>query len=367
MRICYYVSDHGWGHAARSVAIIRELLATREDVEVIVKADYALGFMQNSLKSERVEFDRCNNDFGFVLAEGSLEVDKEKTEELLTEWLSDWDAFIEKEGRFCREHDVALIISDVAPQPFLVAKDLDVPSVAISNFTWYEVYQYLFGNIPEVERIHEAYRQASHGLVLPMSTNGLPFHEQKSVGLVVRLVTRERGRIRHDLGLKGPETLIFFGAGRSIDMDAMVIQRLAKSMPPFTQLLVPSGCPAVGANVSVLPSNETETQDYLAACDVIVTKAGYSTVAEAIQGNVPMLVARRDGIIEDQPILNTIKHLGVGREIAAECFATGGWLEEALGIAGDESVRAAYGDLPWWAKENGCASIVREIKRILNE
>lgn len=168
-RICYYVSDHGWGHAARSIAVIRELLARdrNKDLEIIVKADYALEFMRASLQCGRVKFDRCRKDFGYVLRDGCLQVDRERTEKLLKRWLATWDPFIKKERRFCKERNIAVIVSDIAPQPFLVADSLNIPGIAISNFTWYGVYSHLFGETKEVSILKEAYEYADLALVLP--------------------------------------------------------------------------------------------------------------------------------------------------------------------------------------------------------
>lgn len=47
--ICYYISDYGYRHAARSVAIIRDLIAQSEKVKVVVCHSYALDFIKDSL------------------------------------------------------------------------------------------------------------------------------------------------------------------------------------------------------------------------------------------------------------------------------------------------------------------------------
>ncbi len=78
-----------------------------------------------------------------------------------------WDEFIKTEKQFCESHAIDLIISDITPLAFVVANELDIPGIAISNFTWHYIFYNLFGNIPAVEQIKEAYMRADFAFVLP--------------------------------------------------------------------------------------------------------------------------------------------------------------------------------------------------------
>jgi hypothetical protein len=87
-----------------------------------------------------------------------LATDKEKTYEQMKTWVNEWDGFIKEEKQFCKSHNINLIVSDMAPQPFIIAKELGLPSVAITNFTWHCIYSYLFSkNDEHVKKIKEAY------------------------------------------------------------------------------------------------------------------------------------------------------------------------------------------------------------------
>jgi hypothetical protein len=60
-RICFYTSDHGYGHAARDIAIIRGI-CKQLDVRVYVKTDVPFEFMKHSLPFAQVI--RRRNDIG---------------------------------------------------------------------------------------------------------------------------------------------------------------------------------------------------------------------------------------------------------------------------------------------------------------
>ena len=49
-------------------------------------------------------------------------------------------------------------------------------------------------------------------------------------------------------------------------------------------------------NVVNIPPEEVETQNYIAMCDLIVSKPGYGTVSEAIRAKIPMFLLKRDGV-----------------------------------------------------------------------
>jgi hypothetical protein len=48
-------------------------------------------------------------------------------------------------------------------------------------------------------------------------------------------------------------------------------------------------------NVFSIPEDETESQAYIAASDLVITKAGWGTVSEAVVYNVLLLILNREG------------------------------------------------------------------------
>lgn len=46
--IAYYISDYGFGHASRSIAVIRKLL-NHPEVEIMICHSFALSFIKESL------------------------------------------------------------------------------------------------------------------------------------------------------------------------------------------------------------------------------------------------------------------------------------------------------------------------------
>ena len=52
MKILYYITDHGLGHATRSVALIREL--EKHDIELVIRNNDAHNFLKKSLPEIKI-------------------------------------------------------------------------------------------------------------------------------------------------------------------------------------------------------------------------------------------------------------------------------------------------------------------------
>jgi len=160
MNICFYISDYGYGHASRSIAILRKLLSEYKDAKIYVKNSRAFDYIRHSLPEENIEVIKNKNDIGVIFRENSISVDREQTRGMLIEWIKSWDEYIKTEKQFCESRRIDLILSDITPQAFIVANKLGIPGIAISNFTWHYIFFNLFGNISAVEQMKEAYKLA---------------------------------------------------------------------------------------------------------------------------------------------------------------------------------------------------------------
>ena len=349
--ICFYTSDFGYGHAARDIALIRELQEALH-AEVVVKTGSPAVFMSCSLPG--VEVISGQNDPGVVM-EGAA-VDRERTLAAVEQWLASWEDYIAAEKAFLHDRGIELVLSDIAPQPFLAAEELGIPSLGISNFTWHLIYTHLFGKTELTDRIAEAYRAADGALLLPLHDPMEIFCDRHEVGLVARPVTRDRMEIRRLCGLSEGEILVYLGGGQSLDPAAF--QGIRTALSECT-LLVPSWTEIPGT--VGIPPGETETQDWIAACDLVVSKPGYSTISEAIQANVPMALFRREGFAEDDYLIGGVENLGIGKEVSAAAVLDGSWADDLESLMG---LRKNFDKIDGIFKRDGakdCTDIIREM------
>jgi len=320
--IRYYISDHGYGHASRSIALIRGL--QREIGAVVsIRTHTSADFVSRSLFGCRI--DKQKNDVGPIMDPATSSVDTAKTEKHLKTWLRSWDHFLEEEIKYCQEHSVDLIISDITPHAFLVGKECGIPSVAVSNFTWDLIYSELFGDTSEVKMIRDAYSCADIALVLPLHEPMSVFKKQHRVPLLTRSISVPRDEMRAYHHIEPDDIVVYIGSGLSVNMIPACLDQLVES---GYKIVLSGNVSHKNDEIMHIPSKVTETQNYIGMCDLVVTKSAYSTVSEAIQGKIPLLMYHRDGIAEDSYIIDPVVSAKIGKATTWSNINSGEWIAD---------------------------------------
>lgn len=304
--IAYYISDYGYGHATRSTAIVRELLKQNETVKIIICHSFALRFLQQSFRHEpRVTFREVATDVGYVLKENSLEPDVEVLNENVSFYVSEFPAKLDQEMIFMKEKNVSFVISDISPLGIAGAAALNIPSLGLSNFTWYTAYE---GLIEErlLSFLYEQYKQMTYHFSLACSNEPhWGIEENQRFGFYSRKIDDyEVQRIRKKIDPVGKSHIIYFGLGMKVDI--RTLSELPIWQSPNCRFIVSSNVNVNHPNVYHIPTNAAETQYYVAAADLVLTKAGWGTVSEAVCAGVPLLITNRSSMKEDR---HTIDYL----------------------------------------------------------
>ena len=75
---------------------------------------------------------------------------------------------------------------------------------------------------------------------------------------------------------------------------------------PNCVFLVSSNVQVNRQNVIQIPADYSESQNYIAASDLVISKAGWGMIGEAVSAKVPLLILNRPSMQEDR---NTIEYL----------------------------------------------------------
>jgi hypothetical protein len=304
--IAYYISDYGFGHATRSVALIRQLLRVEKSVRVIICHSFASRFLQQSLHGDpRVKFRLLETDFGYVLKKDSLEPDIEAFTSAYELYIRDWPQQIVQEQRFLRENSVDLVISDIVAFPFEAARSLGIPSVGVSNFTWYTAYRSWMDE-EELLPLKRAYEQMTYFFELAGSYEPKWGRETRQFGFFAREIDDVRVElIRKRVDPDGDRCVVFFGLGMKVELGRL--DQLPLWDSPDCMFIVSSNVSIDRPNVFVIPPQDTESQWYIAAADIVFSKPGWGTVSEAVCAHRPLLVLDRPTVPEDQHTISFLK------------------------------------------------------------
>jgi len=359
-KICYYISDYGFGHASRSIAVIRKILTQTDDVHVTVKCNSPFAFLKDSLEGTGVECICRQNDVGVILKEGSIEVDCEQTKILFEQWMATWPEYISEEAEYLQRDNIDLVISDIVPQAFIAANIAGLPSIAVSNFTWHLIFANLFGICPETDALLDAYEKATCAMRLPFHEPMDVFSDICDISLISRDITVSRHEMRESLGI-GEETVVFINIPETEKY--ITDEFISVVLHENIRVILPTNCWAEIPNSIKIPDYVTESQNWIAMCDLVVSKVGYSIVSEAVRGNVPLLLLRRKGFAEDNWIIEAVEGDGFGRGITMPELKSGKWLEDIgdLDAGQDMNLNCKYCDY----KYDGTDKILDTIKLMI--
>lgn len=308
MKLAFYISGHGFGHASRQVEIVNAVARRLPDVEFLIRSTAAPWLLQRTIHSPFV-LDPRPVDTGVVQLDG-LHLDAAATADAARDFYADFDTRADAEAALLKAAHVAAVISDAPPLPCAAARRAGIPCIVVANFTWDWIYRGFgraFDAAPGViPMIEQAYREASAAWRLPMHGGFETFETIRDVPLVARHASRAPADTKRALGLPldRPLALASFGGFgvrgihlESLDcLDDWDVVVTAQSRPGPTA----DGVHFIGdANVY---DRGVRYEDLVHACDAVLTKPGYGIVSECIANDTAIVYTRR-GDFAEYPVL----------------------------------------------------------------
>jgi len=307
--IAYYISDYGFGHAARSIAVIRALLQRSRILDrlIVCSSERILSFVQASIGEQQADvfYRECASDLGYVLKPETIEPDIEIFKRKYNHYIQSMPMEVGREADFLRTEQVGLVIADISPIAINAAHEAGAASVGVSNFTWYTAYQAMLDE-SLLAPLYEAYARMDYYIGLQgVDEPDWGVHGSMQAGFFSREVDwSEANAIRKAINPDNNKTIVYCGIGMSIFLHDLMSWKLWDD--PSLQFIVSSNMKVQRPNVIAIPSSYTESQNYVAASDIVISKPGWSTVSEAVVLNKPLILLTRHTMKEDE---NTIRSL----------------------------------------------------------
>ena len=312
--IVFYLSDHGFGHASRNIPIIRYILESNKNIRIIVRTGIMQStFIKDSLLGfkDRIDVYCDKMDVGLILKENSLDIDKDKLHGEVNRYISTWKERALNESEFLKNNNVNLVISDIVPWIFEAAKDTNIPSILISNFTWVDIYKEYFDD-SVLNHYINAYMLSHEVLLynLYIDTMKEYIHSYEEIGLCCRVFNEKLvKKIKENHNRK----IVFVSVGRSVNLNEDL--NVSKLNYDF---IVTEGIKIIGNNVTYLSKDICNTHDYIKASDYIITKAGWTTISEILCAGKKCAVLSRDSVAEDRNTIDKLKSMNMAIEVKYE-------------------------------------------------
>lgn len=325
--IVYYITSHGFGHAARSLQVVRRLA---ERSPVTIKTAVPDWFVDQFIAPGECERMAAAYDCGAIQRDG-MEIDTAATFATYRRIMRENDARFADEASWLRRVGVRLVVCDVPAFPFRCAREAGVPSVALCNFTWFEIYQDLARGVDEptvradadacLASLRADYALADRALLTPPHIAINVFPRAETTPILARSGESRRAEIAATLGLDPDHrsVLIYVGAQ---GLDGADWSRLADINAQFLTLHpLGDGAP----NLREIPNGHWAHPDIVASCDAVAAKPGYGIVGECLATATPLLYTPRDNFIEYPALRDALDQWGLAERVDNASFRALDW------------------------------------------
>ena len=216
---------------------------------------------------------------------------------------------VAEEVAFLSDLPVACVISDISVIGIQVGERLGVRNIGIANFTWCEQYEFLGLSDTIIARFREVYAKldllTEYDLMLPAPKLPVP---RKQIGFICRRFDPDRiAAIKEQYGPS-----IFITCGKSADLNDIQIDNYDGTIFTTSGINITA---TADATIVQLPIETFDTHNYLAASDIVIAKAGWGTISEALLSKRNLVLIERKGVLEDTENIEELKRRGVAVSI----------------------------------------------------
>lgn len=331
MLVCY-ISGHGFGHAVRTMEVMRALWRRRPDLHVQFRTSLPEWLLRFNLDGP-FSVAAVRADIGAV-QDDSLKVRPEATLQAYRDFTHGLDDLVAKEIAALRALSPRLVFADIPAVAFDVANAIGVPGLAMTNFSWDWIYSDYVRDFPAdadlIAALRASYGRAKLLLRLPLHGDLSAFPSIRDIPFVARASTLSASDTRTRLGLPHADRIALLSFGGI----GIALRHLPRALPGVTFVVteaghdtVPSPCRVI--TIEAMRDAGVRYQDLVAAVDVVMTKPGYGIVAECIANRTPMIYTSRGRFAEYPCLVEGVQRYLTHAFISNDDLYSGRW-ERAL-------------------------------------
>ena len=303
MRLLVDISPHGYGHLSQIAPVVNELRRRLPSLELLIRTTVPRKQVASRVEGAFAYLEHAP-DFGMEMA-SALEVRAEASFRRYQALHQDWDAVVAREARAVARLAPDLLLGNVPYLSLAAARAAGVPAVALCSLNWADIFWHYCRGFSGADAIYaqmqEAYRSAELFLQprphMPMGW----LDNRRSIAPIALRGQCRREELDARFGLEGPERLVL------VAMGGMPFTLPTERWPrlPGVHWLFTSG----ERHPDEVPVSESGMSfaDVLASVDVVLTKPGYGTFAEAGACGVDVLYVSRGGWPEEPYLLEWLR------------------------------------------------------------
>ncbi len=316
------ITGHGFGHAVRTACIAQQVQELCPEVLVIMATRSPRWLLECYLEKPFIHRPVAF-DVGVIQAD-SLQMDEGATLGALQKIYAQENKLVATESNYLRNNRVDLVLADIPALAVAIAHRADIPCWMSSNFGWNFIYRDWgeeFGEV--IEKIERDYRQCDLLFQLPLSEPMEVFPHKISAGLLGGNPRYSEQELRETFGIKTAKEktiLLTFGG---LGLQAIPYEVLSKFREHHF-ISFDSQAPKLD-NLTIITDQTYRPVDLMPICGRVFSKPGFSTFAEALKMEVPIISLTRDGFAEAEILLEGLQNYGEHQIVPHQQFFEGNW------------------------------------------
>jgi len=316
------ITNHGFGHAVRASSVAAALKQIYPELLLILVTAAPRWLLESYIREDFIHRPRAF-DVG-VIQSDSLTMDKDATLEKLRHIRAQQKSIVAGEVSYIRQNRVGLVLADIPPLAAEIATAAGIPCWMLSNFGWDFIYRDWGGEFLEIAHwIRQSYQKCDRLFRLPLYEPMTAFENITDVGLTGGNPRYTAAEIRDRLEITAPREktiLLTFGG---LSLQAIPYQILPQ-FPDWQFITLDRQAPDL-PNLLKISGREYRPVDIMPACGRVISKPGYSTFAEAMRQEVPIISLTRDGFAETPLLLAGIQDYSYHQIITPAEFYSSNW------------------------------------------
>ncbi len=325
IEIAYFVTPHGFGHATRAAAVMAALQKRDPNIHIHIFTQAPERIFTETLP-QAFTYHNLLTDLGLV-QRTPLEADFPATIERLNTFYPLDQSLIQKLAQ--QIQSCVCVCCDIAPLGIAVAQKANRPSVLIENFTWNWIYEPFVSEhpafTPHIAYLKNLFQSATHHIQTRPVCH--PNSKATTVNPVSRDNRQSRTEIRQALGLPDTSKAVMITMG-GVPFQYTGSNHLSEFANTYFILPNSGNTLHQEGNLIHLPRESSIFHpDLVQASDLVISKIGYSTLAEVYQSGTPLGYIPRPEFRESAALIPFIEAHMPSLSIANDDFESGKWLQ----------------------------------------
>ncbi|MCP3922802.1 MAG: hypothetical protein GY714_09480 [Desulfobacterales bacterium] len=319
INIAYFISSHGFGHAARATAVMQYLSSS-----IDVTFDVYTAVPEWFFPLENINYNYLATDTE-ITQTSPLSEDLVETKRKLDESIPYDEALIIEVAEKIKKSSI--VISDISPLGIVAAKKAGVHSVLIENFTWDWLFELYFQKKSSSVKYFEYVNT-----LVDTHIKTAPYCDDKKYDYIInpisRIPHRKRDVIRDQTGFSKNDTILLISMG-GVKGEYPFIEKLL-TYPQYKFIVMGVGKKEFQENnILLLPQNHRYYHpDLIEASDAAIYKGGYSTISECYNAGIPSGVIYRELSPESAPLKRFVDNNMSSCTIKNSDWENGNWLKQ---------------------------------------